>query len=171
MDPHAVPTFPCPRCGARFEGRPEFCPGCRTWLGKHWDGLRERVPWRYDLASLMIFIVVFAAGLALSLRRETVAIGLPILFLGPPTVIRAAPIFVARRRVGKPQSATVVIESVGIVAGLLLAAYFSFVGACSAALYLAFSRPAVFSIGAGSGLVAAVLVLYGLGRRIFPPRD
>jgi hypothetical protein len=58
------------------------------------------VPWRYDLASVMIFIAVFAVGLGLSVRPETAGMGVPLLLLGPATVLRATPILLKRRREG-----------------------------------------------------------------------
>jgi hypothetical protein len=74
----------------------------------------------------MVFTLVFAVGLGLSLRLDTAGLGVPILLLGPAAVLRAAPIYVHRRREGQPWSAGVLFESCFVVLMLVVSALIAF---------------------------------------------
>ena len=181
-----LPTFPCPRCRARFERRPEVCPRCRKWLGDYWPEPlppRERVPWRFGLASIMLIIYLFGVGLGLLLNEQWGPLGLLVLLIGPATVIRAAPIYADRRiRRGRrffPGDFAVLLESALRVVVILVAAIFAAIATVYATtlvsifgfgnLFLLSPNGTVVG-GAIAGL-SGLLTVFLVGWRIFPPKD
>ncbi len=126
----------------------------------------------------MIFIVVLAVGLGLSFRYATAGVGVPILLLGPATVLRVAPIVVHRRKEGRADKAPgmghLVLESCLVVLVLVVSASIAFVAVCFPVGLMTFNlnvaTPYLWTAFAGGGLAACV-VLYLIGRRIFPPKD
>jgi hypothetical protein len=169
MPPSPDADFPCPRCGAMIAGRLSRCPKCQVRLADY----GKRVPWCYDLASIMLFTLAFAVGLGLSLRLDTAGLGIPILLIGPAAVLRAAPIYVHRRREGRPRDIGVLLDSCFVVLVLVVSALIAFTAVCLPIGCMTFNlgpAPYFWTAFAAGGL-AACFVLYRIGRRTFPPRD
>lgn len=139
---------------------------------------KHRVPWKYDLASIMVLILILAVGLGLSLRVSTAGIGVPLLLLGPATILRSTPILIKRKREGwkgdLDSTANLYFDSFFVAVLLFVAGSIAFaivcvpIGAFTIRLY---GPSPHFWIALVGGGLAACIVLYLLGRRIFPPKD
>jgi len=141
---------------------------------------KTRVPWRFDLRSIMLLVLVIGLGLGLSLQYQTAGLGIPILILGPATVIRAAPILVERKRKGRPTGVSAVLgvigESLGVVLVLVVSSMIAFVAVCfpmgyATIMVRGLDTNAYAYISLGAGTIAVLAVLYFRGRRTFPPKD
>lgn len=125
----------------------------------------------------MVFILLFAVGLGLSLNGSTAGLGVPLLLFGPATVLRATPIILDRRREGRIGDAKVKIEvyfqSCLIVGLFLLAASIAFAAVCFpiGLSYRLLGDTPLFWIALAVGGLAWCLAIFLIGRRIFPPKD
>ena len=103
---------------------------------------------------------------------------MPLLLLGPATVLRATPIFIHRRREGWKGSldsrAGLYFESCFVAGLLLVAGSIAFAAVCVpiglATFELYGTSPHFWMALVGGGLAACVAI-YFFGRRIYPPKD
>jgi hypothetical protein len=139
----------------------------------------KRVPWSFDLKTIMIFIFVFGAGLGLSLSSETVGLGVPILLFGPAMIIRMGPTLLYRKRNHIALNVTdLLIESFATVFLLVITGIVSFVLVCTPSTFVTAAalnnRPelnVVLTCGITAGMLGMCVALYFVGRKVFPPKD
>ena len=126
----------------------------------------------------MVLILIVAVGLGLSLRASTAGFGVPLLLFGPATILRTTPILLQRRGEGRKNDLEAWLElyfvSCFVVVLLFVAGSIAFAAVCLPIGVFTFrlQRPSpYFWIALLGGGLAACLILYLLGRRIFPPKD
>ena len=135
----------------------------------------------------MLFIYLFGIGLGYTLQPETRGFGLPLLLIGPASLLRAAPILVHRRWSNNerhfPGPFGVILESVLRVIVILAAVTLASGVVLFATIWVSYSwiiasrcfprheEEYAFAAGLAAASVVGLLILYLLGRQIFPPKD
>ena len=163
----------CPHCGDENDASATTCGSCSRGLTVY-IGPAHNLPRRFGLGPLMILVAVFAIGLGV--LREMPGLGVAMLILLPPAVVRTAAFVTQRAEDGRPMlagdKAYTFIASIGIMMVVILSGVSCFGLVC-------IPLGMMGTIGGGSGMILAASVAGGIAlyvayrvlRRLWPYKE
>ena len=165
----------CPRCSALCWAGEARCPACGH-VPAPAAAISAAPGFRFGLGSIMMGIALVAV--ILGAFRLAPGVGILLLALGTPALIRTSLIAGRRRERGRPLSTEellgVAIISAGVVILIGFAMVVSFSATCTAGLFAFEAVGGIylgFMISILVGLAAGTFVLFRLGRQFWPHKD
>jgi hypothetical protein len=183
MEAPTPPAIPCPHCGALNHPDAKSCAACDRSLARPIgsgavpappagrEALERRT---IHLNSIMLLIALIAV--CLGVLREFPGLGVLLVVLVVPALVRTFTGAARRKALGTPmswdQKLITFTASVGIVALIGLAASIAFVAVCFPIGVLSINAGGMYGIYFAliAGLAAGISVLVMLGRTLWPGR-
>lgn len=168
--PRRLDVVNCPHCGAENPSSESRCVACSKGLVVY-IGPAQRLPHRFGLGSLMVLVATVALGL--SALRGAPVLGVLILVLMPPALVRTMTVISQRdadeRAMTFDDKMAVFLGSIGVMLAVLLSAFLAFAIVCMPVGSMAVSAggygmPLALAISGAAGLAVAVWVL----RKLWP---
>jgi hypothetical protein len=126
-----VTVVNCPHCGAENPAREAYCCQCSKGLTLY-IGPAQHLPRRFGVGSLMVLVASIAVGLGA--LRGAPLLGVLILLLIPPAVIRTTAVTSQRTADERPMSVDermgVFFGSIGVILATLLSGFLAFAIVC-----------------------------------------
>jgi hypothetical protein len=140
----------CPHCGAVNPSSEARCESCSKGLTIY-IGPSQGLPRRFGVGSLMLLVAAVALGLAA--LRGAPLLGVLILILIPPALVRTMAVVSQRTTDERPmlldEKMSVFFGSIGVMMAVLLASFLAFAIVCMPVGSMAMS-------GGGDGMAVAV---------------
>jgi hypothetical protein len=186
MEPADVQVIRCLHCQAENPPGSATCASCGRPLPPVGDSGQDEIWWlpadraetarrTYHLSTLMLLVAVIAV--CLGVMREVPGLGVLLILLMVPALIRTLAGAARRQSRGSPmpweEKLVVFLSSLGIVFVIGFAALIAFVTTCFPAGLVMFGVGWQFGliVAVIVGLVAAGLVFYHLGRVLWPQKE
>ncbi len=170
MMPRRREVVNCPHCGAENPSTEGRCGACSKGLIVY-IGPAQQLPKRFGVGSLMVLVASIALGL--SALRGAPLLGVLILILVPPSVVRTVAVISQRSADERPmvldETMGVFFGSIGVMMAVLLASFLAFAIVCMPAGSMAmgaggYGMPVALSVAGAAALGMAIWVL----RKLWP---
>lgn len=126
-----VTVVNCPHCGAENPAREAVCSACSKGLTLY-IGPTQNLPRRFGLGSLMVLVATVALGLGA--LRGVPLLGVLILVLIPPALVRTMAVTSQREADERPMTVDermgVFFGSIGVILATVLSAFLAFAVVC-----------------------------------------
>lgn len=170
MQPRRREVVNCPHCGAENPSVEARCASCSKGLTIY-IGPTQGLPRRFGVGSLMLLVATVALGL--SALRGAPMLGVLILVLIPPALVRTMAVVSQRATDERPmildETMGVFFGSIGVMMAVLLASFLAFAIVCMPVGSMTmgsgvYGMTLALSLAGAAALAAAVWVL----RKLWP---